>query len=49
MLAAEDFYTRSTPEQVTNALREQARVAQALEEAEAEWFRLQEALEGLSA
>ncbi|HLU77751.1 MAG TPA: ATP-binding cassette domain-containing protein [Burkholderiales bacterium] len=49
MLAAEDFYTRSTPEQVTAALREQAQVAHELEQAETEWFALQEELEALSA
>ena len=49
MLAAEDFYARTPQEQVTATLREQARIAQALEAAEGEWFALQEELEGLNA
>ena len=49
MLIAEDFYARTPQEQVTATLREQARLAQALETAENEWLALQEELEALNA
>jgi ATP-binding cassette subfamily F protein 3 len=46
-LATEDFYARGDQDQVTAALREQAKLAQALEKAEGEWLQLQEQLEAI--
>jgi ATP-binding cassette subfamily F protein 3 len=46
-LAAENFYTRGDPDEVTAALRAQAKLAQALEQAEGEWLSLQEKLEAI--
>jgi ATP-binding cassette subfamily F protein 3 len=47
MLAAEDFYTISTAQQIRDAAREQGRIAQALDASESEWLQLQEQLEAL--
>ena len=45
-LASEAFYARGDQDEVTAALREQVRLAAALEQAESEWLRLQSELEG---
>ncbi len=44
-LASEAFYAQGDQEEVTAALREQVRLAAALERAESEWLRLQSELE----
>jgi ATP-binding cassette subfamily F protein 3 len=44
-LASEAFYAQGDQDEVTVALREQVRLAAALEQAETEWLRLQSELE----
>jgi ATP-binding cassette subfamily F protein 3 len=44
-LASADFYARGDQDEVTAALRDQARLAAALDQAEEEWLRLQTVLE----
>jgi ATP-binding cassette subfamily F protein 3 len=44
-LASEAFYAQGDQDEVTTALREQVRLAAALEQAESEWLRLQSELE----
>ncbi len=44
-LAAADFYARADPDEVARALRDQARLASALDRAETEWLELHAALE----
>jgi len=46
-LASESFYAQGDQDEVAAALREQGRVAEALDKAESEWLRLQSALEGI--
>jgi ATP-binding cassette subfamily F protein 3 len=46
-LAAEDFYARGDQDEVAATLREQGKLAQALEKAEVEWLTLQEKLEAI--
>jgi ATP-binding cassette subfamily F protein 3 len=46
-LAAENFYASGDPDEVSAALREQAKLALALEKAEGEWLALQERLEAI--
>jgi ATP-binding cassette subfamily F protein 3 len=46
-LAASDFYARGDQDEVSAALREQAKLALALEKAEGEWLALQEKLEAI--
>src|SRR3990172_785488 len=46
-LASETFYAQGDQDEVAAALREQVRLAAALEQAESEWLRLQSELEGI--
>ena len=46
-LASESFYAQGDQDQVNAALREQARLAAALEQTEREWLQLQSALEAM--
>jgi ATP-binding cassette subfamily F protein 3 len=46
-LASEAFYSTGDPDEVTAALRDQARLATALDQAESEWLALQAELEGI--
>jgi ATP-binding cassette subfamily F protein 3 len=44
-LASADFYARGDQDEVASALREQSKLATALEKAEGQWLELQEALD----